>query len=265
LTPQKNEKLDLQDFLNSPVRSASMQLWREAVDIRHLRTPIVRAIALMNLWPARIEVSHERATRLQIRKWRSESDADLDEFGDILHLSAISALPGKHVNKSEILKTFTISKSSKSLYVESQPDTLTVELAIEILNGFLPSITPLFGFGEVTKRVWSFQYHLGVQGSGMDKERTERAQILEQVRFAMPGEESVLGHRLFDIHELNFLTQRHLNLPVFGTTLKKWIAAGQRGELRQLKPDVFAWVIPDSFRVAIRTQFLRAGNLIVKA
>jgi hypothetical protein len=258
--PAQTSKLDLHDFQDAPVRSASMQLWPEEVDIRLLTAPIISAITLLKLWPARIEVRHAHSKRLQVRKWKSEREATLDEFGEIEHLSAMTSLPHTQTNTDAVLRTLSIGNDL--LYFESSPELLTVELAIEILSGFIPFMTPRFGFGEVTKRVWSFQYHWGIQGSGMDKNRTARAQKLDQLRFTMPGEEPILGRHLFDIHELNFLTQHHLDLAVFGTTLEKWISAGSHGTLKKMKPGVFVWLIPDTMRNNIRSQFLNAGYLL---
>jgi hypothetical protein len=245
------------------VRGISIRAWPEEPDLKKCESQITSAISILDLWPARVEISVDIWEKSKVRKWRQPADATLTEFETVEGISALSGLSPTKVNAERLLRSIHIDQVGPSIYFEGGPDFLSMDLALEGLEIFLPFVTPRYGFSEINLKGDSYFFHQGQPTSGLDERRLARSEAFEAVRICKPDDENFLGNRLLDVFELNILSPAHMALRVFGTSLDDWISAGRRGTLTELKKEVYAWIVPDDIRADIRKAFLSAGYLIV--
>jgi len=71
-----------------------------------------------------------------------------------------------------------------------------------------------------------------------------------------------LAGKLHDVYGVNVLSPLHLERQDEGQSLRDWIGAGARGDLLTIKDEVFAWIVPDSVRPAVRATLFSEGALI---
>lgn len=69
--------------------------------------------------------------------------------------------------------------------------------------------------------------------------------------------------QLRDIYPMNLLSEAHLNHPILGTTLQKWIASSpDHGELKPLTDLLWEWWVPEPLIDSVR-EALRATGIVI--
>ena len=253
---------------NRQVRGVSLHCWQDKFDFKKNLGTIAWAVDQLGLWPARVEIYHNQKSRAKVDRWKGKADANLDGFKSIEAVSVMSARRPKMETLDIALRSFHFIQSFYDprrikIYFEGCSDYLTFDLVDNVLGRLLNVVTPAYGFSAPETKGRCYWFHAGQPTSGMSDVQNERVNAHDQIRHLGPKSKESLANRLLDVFELNILNQSHLELEVAGTTLKDWIGSGNHGSLRQLKPGVFAWLVPDAIRPAIRESFLKAGCLTV--
>jgi hypothetical protein len=246
------------------VRGISLHDWPEKLDITTCSNKLVSAIDTLSLWPANAGISKDIMKRYAARKWRSANEVDLSEFEFIELLSVNTSKRLTTTNFNQHLSSFSVSLVTRGeIYFEHTPEILSIETGIRVISEWLSVTTPQYGFSTIQPKGTSALFHGGQPNPNDDEAYTMRIRAHEQARYCEPHESDFLGKRLLDVFEMNILSPAHITGRVFGTTLGDWISKGDRGQLRQLKKDVHAWIVPDDIRPDIRQKLLRAKHLVV--
>jgi hypothetical protein len=249
---------------NSEVRGVSLQLWPETFDLKSYLPQICRTISQMDLWPAYVEISKGKDfERPKSRRWRTPDHASFDGFDTVKGLTVLSGRRGQHQNIAHATRTISFSQKFRHFYIEGPTDFLTVEFALNLFQEHLAILTPSYGFSDISRWGDCYAFHRGQPTSGMSETREKRAEAFDQIRTLDVDHPQSLSRNLLDIYELNFLSPEHLKMPVFGTTLEKWILSGDRGSLAEIKKGVYTWIVPADIRGPIRSAFLKARYLVV--
>lgn len=247
------------------VRGVSLHAWPEHLALTDCSEILASSLDLLGPWPVKVGISQDIMKRTVVRKWKSASDVDLSEFNFIesLGVEAQERLSKASFDKHLVL--LGVSQALKGeIYFQHLPSILTIDLGIRFIRNWLEVVTPRYGFSTMLRRSKSGSFHSGTPNlSDEDERHVERVRAYEQARYCEPHEDGFLGNRLLDVFEMNILSPAHLASRVFGTTLCDWISKGDRGELKQLKEDVHAWIVADTIREDVRQSLLRAKHLVV--
>ncbi len=120
-------------------------------------------------------------------------------------------------------------------------------------------VTPRYGFSHSVPGFLAMSFPWGVSTVSADRDVWRRiADLGNSLRVT---KEHVAG-KLHDVYGLNVLSPSHLERTVEGRPLGDWISAGGRGELLTIKDEVFAWIVPDEVRPALRATLFNEGALI---
>ena len=90
-----------------------------------------------------------------------------------------------------------------------------------------------------------------------------RKRSFEFVRTFLNRDRSELNNKIRDVFVFNLLSRSHLDRPVKGTTLEKWIIANSAGELKPHSDDTWIWQVPPADIEKIRAPLIQAGVTVV--
>jgi len=170
---------------------------------------------------------------------------------------------GRLINKSYFDVISHISYSTRNRrrdYVAArQIGSFSVDDALEHLKLYCRNFSPLYGFSITAECAAALIYVGGSAAMGMDHETIHRAANLGVT--LRQSKEHLTG-KLYDVYELNVLSQKHLERAVCGRPLWAWIGAGRRGELIRITDSVTAWLVPDDIRPGVRQTLFSDGALI---
>lgn len=246
------------------VRGISIHAWPERIDLTKCKKRIAASLDVLELWPAKAAIAKEPFKRTQSKKWMIADEVDLSEFESI---EAIYVGTSKRLNKANLnnrLALFAVSFAiNGEIYLHHDPHILTLEAGLSGIAPWLEVVTPRYGFSALLESSRSICFHGGTPNPSDDENYLKRIRTYEQARYCGPDEDGFLGKRLLDVFEMNILSPQHLSSRVFGTSFGDWITRGGRGELRELKKDVHAWIVPDDIRPDIRQSLLKAKHLVM--
>jgi hypothetical protein len=133
------------------------------------------------------------------------------------------------------------------------------DLVIKHLQLVSTHITPAYGFSHSVFGPAALSFPHGIGASTMDNDTWRRVNDLGH---SLRVTKEHLKGKLHDVYGVNVLSPLHLERQVEGQSLGDWIGAGSRGELLTIKDEVFAWIVSDSVRPAVRDTLFREGALI---
>jgi hypothetical protein len=90
-----------------------------------------------------------------------------------------------------------------------------------------------------------------------------RKRSFEFVRTFLNRDRLELNNKIRDVFVFNLLSRSHLDRPVQGTTLEKWIIANSAGELKPHMDDTWIWQVPPADIEKIRRPLIQAGVTVV--
>lgn len=250
-----------EEWHDTPVRGVSIGYWQGALDVKSHTSQLASSISKLKLFPSKAAIYENIFGKSKSQLWESNNDIKLGEYKVIENIDIESSKPLSKRNLECCSRSFSVGPSN--IYFSGTPDTLTVESALDIASVWLQYTGPAYGFSTVQPQSYSHSFHIGLPTNHPDENWVRQVESHQQVRNLKPHQDYYLGSTMLDIFELNILSPAHLSLSVFGTTLADWIAEGNRGSLKELKKDVFAWIVPDEIRIDIRQAFLKSRYLVV--
>jgi hypothetical protein len=248
------------------VRAVSLHGWQgEEFDFAKKLETITWTIDQLDLWPSRVEIYQDKKFRAKVCRWKNKSEANLDQFNSIRGVSIISGLRHKLSTMDFALRSIHLSNDRPWpwMYIQGGPDCLTLPLGMSIVSKLLKHITPTYGFSTYQEKEDSYWFHSGIPTGDLSEVQHARVDAHDQIKHVKKETKRSLAHRLLDVFELNIINPNHLEIQVGSMSLKQWIASGNNGTVQQLKPDVFAWFVPDHIRPQVRDTLLKSGCLVV--
>ncbi len=120
-------------------------------------------------------------------------------------------------------------------------------------------VTPRYGFSHSEIGPLALAFPAGVGITRIDRDTLKR---IDSLGHSLRRTNEHLAGKLHDVYGVNVLSPLHLERQVEGQSLRDWIGAGARGDLLTIKDEVFAWIVPDSVRPAVRATLFSEGALI---
>jgi hypothetical protein len=182
------------------------------------------------------------------------------EFKNYDLMEICTPIDGNYL-RVEFSLSYVKSENDQTYMVQMPVQNWSVNNTLNHLKLLAKHLTPTYGFSIVMPSSQVGWFQSGMSTMSMTNEETKRASELAYTI----GSHGHLQHeygKLHDVYELNVLSPIHLKRDTFGQTLASWIGVGKRGELLEIKSNLFVWLVPDSIRSAIRASFLNAGLLI---
>lgn len=246
------------------VRGISLHGWQgNEFDFPRKLETIVWTIDQFNLWPSRVEIYHDNKFKPKVCQWKNKSDVSLDQFESIRGVSIISGLRHNLSTMDFALRSIHLSNDRPWAYIQGGTEFLTMALGMTIVDKLLKHVTPTYGFSTIQEKENSYWFHTGQPTGDLSEEQHARVDAHDQIKHVKTETGQSLAHRLLDVFEMNIVNPNHFEILVERLTLKQWIVSGNNGILKQLKPEVFVWFVPDRIRPQVRETLLKAGCLVV--
>jgi hypothetical protein len=251
------------DYTKQLARGLAIYDWPESIDFGQNSDFLLQLVDDLEIKPTKVWFGLENSKGCTRTVFKKTTLAKvLSEFPAYQNLELCTPIGGDYTNVEHSLSYSRDAGelSDRDYSVKKYAETWSVDDALSHLKLLTKHFTPGYGFSIVMPSVEIGWFQGGVGTMSMTKEERQRADALRCTVGQRGPFHSEFG-KLHDVYELNVLSPTHVKRDTFGQTLASWIGAGKRGELLEIKRDVFVWLVPDNIRTSIRASFLKADLL----
>ena len=244
--------------MNDPRRALAFYGWNE--DLGFLSIPVFfeQILAAVKIDPNKVSLYPKNSYRgrsKRVSKNRSIVNI-ISDFGDFESIS-IEKISNNDFRTTQ--NSLNVDFRRKEIFIENGAHLFDRIKINSVLSILLDKITPVYGFSDIFEGICARFLPSGTGTSLMSREENIRSGDLSHSR--LKSHEHLKG-KMHDVYALNFLSPLHLDWPVGDMTLGGWITAGGRGELSELKPNVFLWEVGEHNKAKLRRELFDQGCLI---